>query len=356
MDIKKTLQDILDQTHSSTKKQTIKTTKDGYNFACPVCGDSEKDLDKKRAWILTNKETPYFFCHHECGGMTMSKFLKRFNLTWKEETSDIFDNFMGPLVTETKKKYKYDPKVKALEEIDRLSVSLKDVMLAFGIVPITKSSPAYKYLESRNLEHLIHRFGYQPKWKRLIIFNTLEEPMYARRYSESGEWLEITAKVIGFQARDITGNNKIKYLTYTLEKIRGECGLDYKVKPGCEDYVKLLADTYFSTETAPNDDIYILEGPIDALLVKNGIAITGASKVNKHLSRSNRAHYIFDNDETGRKAQTTQFKYWPDSTKIFDWKSICKLVKHDGIKDINDLHSHCIVNNIEMPKLKDYLL
>jgi hypothetical protein len=355
MDIKKTLQDILDQTHSSTKKQTIKSTKDGYNFACPVCGDSDKDLDKKRAWILTKKETPYFYCHHECGGMSMSNFLKKFNLTWKQETSDIFDDFMGPLATETKKKYKYDPKVKALEEIDRLSVNLRDVMMAFGIVSVKPDSSAYQYLESRNLTHLSHYFGYQPKWKRLIIFNTLEEPMLARRYNEEGEWLEITAKVIGFQARAINDNTP-KYLTYTLEKIRGKCELKYNPKPGCEDYVKLLTDTYFSTQTRPHDDIFVLEGPIDALLVDNGIAITGASKVNKHLSRSDRAHYIFDNDKTGRKAQTDQYKYWSNSTKIFDWQGICKLVKHDGIKDINDLHSHCQSNSIDMPNLKDYLL
>lgn len=345
------VEQILISTHDHPKKHIIKDEKKKLTFACPVCGDSEKDMGRKRAHILFDKAEPYFYCHHECGALSLPKFFNQFGVEYKE---DVFEFFQGPVTI--KSKLSYDPKIMALSEISRLSVHIMDVMRAFGLQNIKPGDEAYQYLESRDLLHVAHYMAYSPKWKRIIIFNTLTEPDFEKQYGPKGERIIRSAKVVGFQARDITGKDSTKYLTYSLERIRTECGLDYKPKRGCDDYIKIMANTYYSTHINPYEPILVVEGPIDALLLPNCMALTGAAKTNWNLNKNANAQYIFDNDEAGKKKATEVWTKWPETTKIFDWIRLCKQIGNDTVKDINDVWSHCKRNGIEMPDLNKFLV
>ena len=349
--IKSEVEKILQTAHSHPKKMEVKVEKDKFSFACPVCGDSEKDVSRKRAHILFNRSEPYFHCHHECGSMSMHKFYQHFGMQYVD---DVFDFFSGPI--KVKQKYTYDPKLMALTEISRLSVHIMDVMRAFGLQNIKPDDDAYKYLESRNILHLAHHMAYSPKMKRLIIFNTLAEPDYEQQPGPNGMRLLRSAKVVGFQGRDITGKQDVKYLTWSLEKIVGQCGLQWNPKRGCEDYIRLMANTYYSTHVNPHKPMLVVEGPIDALLLPNCMALTGASKTNKNLDQNPMAQYIFDNDETGKKKSTQLWTTNQQTTKIFDWSSICKQYNNDKIKDINDLWSHCKQTNQEFPDVNKFFI
>lgn len=348
--IKQDLETILQTVHDHPKKMEVKEEKKKFSFACPVCGDSQKDVSRKRAHILFDKAEPYFYCHHECGAMSIQKFFNHFGVEWKE---DIFEFFQAPVAMQTK--YSYDPKLMALQEISRLGVPIMDVMRAFSLQNIKEGDEAYEYIAKRDLLHVAHYMAYSPKWKRLIIFNTLTEPDFEKQPSLEGMKIYRSAKVIGFQARDITGQDSTKYLTYSLERIRTECGLDYRVKKGCEDYVKTLANTYYSTHINPHKPMLVVEGPIDALLLPNCMALTGAAKTNWNLDRNPMAQYIFDNDEAGRKKQTEVWTRHSKTTKIFDWVGLCKQIGTDSVKDINDIWSHCKQTEQPMPDLNKYL-
>lgn len=345
------LEQILQSTHGHAKKMEVKVEKEKFTFACPVCGDSEKDVSRKRAHVLFNRAEPYFHCHHECGSMSMSKFFGHFGVKYVD---DVFDFFSGPI--KVKQKYTYDPKLMALSEISRLSKHIIEVMRAFRLQNIKPGDDAYKYLESRDLLHVAQYMAYSPSMRRLIIFNTLDEPHYEKQWDETGSKLWRSCQIVGFQARDITGQDKTKYLTYSLEKIVGKCGGIWNPKRGCEDYIRLMAGTYYSTHVNPHKPILVVEGPIDALLLPNCMALTGASKTNKKLDLNPNAQYIFDNDSTGKRKSTELWTRHPNTNKVFDWAGISNAYGTDTIKDINDLWSHCKRSGLEFPDLNKYFL
>jgi len=349
--IRADLEKILQTAHSHPKKMVIKESKDTFNIACPLCGDSNNDMNLKRARIIFTKAEPYFHCHHECGTRSMDQLYREFGMEYKGE---VFDFFTGPITVKTK--LKYDPKKVAMFEISRLALDVYDVMKCYGLTNIKKDSEAYEYLANRNLEHLTEYMAWSEKWKRICIFNPISEPAIEKQYGPKGERYLRSMKVLGFQARDITGKQSAKYLTYSLEKLYGDLELEYKPKKGCESYIKLMANTYFSTLINPHKPMYVVEGPLDALLLDNCMAITGVSKTNKTLDRNPMAQYIFDNDEAGRAKQTEKWSNYPESTRVFDWQGIMKHYKTTTIKDINDLWSHCKQTGQEMPDVNKYLL
>ena len=63
----------------ATKKQGL------YNFRCPYCGDSQRDLKKARGYLFQVKNTFTFKCHN-CGMSTsFHKFLKDFDQTLHDQ-------------------------------------------------------------------------------------------------------------------------------------------------------------------------------------------------------------------------------------------------------------------------------
>jgi len=348
--IKETLERILTKHHFNENKHKIKETKTGFNFACPQCGDSNTDSTKKRAWILTDKAEPYFFCHHECGGSSLASFFKHFNE--KYEDNGPFDFFSGPI--KVKPTYNYDPKQMALSEASRLAVPIRYIIEGFGAQRIDVGHPQWDYLVSRNLQDYKDYFLYWPEKHRLIILNTLEEPSPEKKWNESGEYLEVNPVVIGFQARAL-GNHSVRYITYTLEKLRAELHLDYRPKPGTEDYVKILSQVFFSTHVNWNDTVLITEGPIDALFLKNSISISGATKKYPKMDENYHCQYIFDNDTTGKQKIREKITDYPNK-QVYNWNKLLRDIEATELKDINDVVNWCNINNVPVPKFKDYFI
>ena len=342
------LQEVLDKTHDNPQKMVIKKSKAGFNFACPVCGDSDTQTAKKRAHILTDKAEPYFYCHHECGPMDLHKFFSHFGITPPKE--DIFTFFDAPV--KVKSSYKYNPKEMALLEIGRLAVPIDTVEKTYRLLRIDESMSCWDYVCSRNLQDHLEYLRYWPERNRLVVLNTLNPPEPEMCWDESGYYPVTKCDVIGFQARAL-GPDNIKYLTYSLEKICGESGLGYRPKPGCEDYVKSLGNTYYSTHVDWDQDVYILEGPLDSLFVKNSIALTGSTKRHKGLDSNPRCLYLFDNDKAGKSKQNEKRTYY--KKPIFNWNGLCKTIGVE-VKDWNDVVNHCITSNSTIPQIKDYFI
>lgn len=349
-DIKEKLNQVLLKTHWHENKHKILESKSGYNFACPMCGDSDKDTTKKRAWILTDKAEPYFFCHHECGGWSTEKFFKHFGIKYEQPEGNDF--FTGPV--KVKPHYRYDARHMAMSEVSNLAVSIDTILETFKCQRIDENHPQWSYLVSRNLQEHKHYFLYWPEKHRLIILNTLNEPSLENQWDEFGIKQVSNPKVIGFQARGL-GNHKVRYITYTLEKIRGEAGLSYRPKPGTEDYVKVMSQVFFSTHVQWDDLVLITEGPIDALFLPNSISISGASKRYDKMDANYHCQYIFDNDSTGIQKQKEKCVKWPNK-QMYNWKRLLNSIGTTGLKDINDVVNYCQENGIDKPEFKDYLI
>ena len=118
----------------------------------------------------------------------------------------------------------------------------------------------------------------------------------------------------------------------------------------------MMANTYYSTMINPHEPMLVVEGPLDALLLPNCMALTGVTKTNKKLNLNPNAQYIFDNDETGKRKQTELWTDYNQTTKCFDWAGLCKQIETDDVKDINDVWSHCKRNGIEFPDLNKFFI
>ena len=349
MEIKEQLQEVLDKTHDSIHKRQIESKSSGYRFACPVCGDSDTDYKKKRAVIVTKTEQPYFYCHHQCGGMSLKNFFKHFNMDFTEKEISDFDFGEARPV----KKYKYNPKEIAIPQLINLSVDLNVLIDTYKMERIDEKHPVWQYLEKRALTDLHYMFLYWPKADRLVILNTLEKPSPERCWNETGYYIQYNPRVIGFQARYLGKNpRQTKYLTYTLEKIRIDAGLPYKPKPGVDEYIRIFVSTYFSTWTDWSKTVYVTEGPIDALHLENSIAITGLSKINEKLLKMHNVQFILDNDEPGKKKQSYLSSI--HGKKIFNWRGIEQ--DYGKVKDLNELQQLCTRQQLPFPNINDYLV
>ena len=347
-DIEDKLQRILDKSHASENKRKFKKANKAIKFACPKCGDSSKNDSLKRAAICFDKAEPYFYCHHECGGQSIHKFFEEFGETYSD---NVFDFFTGPI--KVKRKLRYDPKQMALEEVSRLAMDLDRVKLTYGLESIDENHPVYSYVSKRQLTHKLDYLLYWPKAKRLVILNCLQSPCLERRWNEQGDYLHLGAKVIGFQARDLTNKASVKYLTYSLERMRADSDLVYDPKEGCEDYIKMMGGVFFSTEIDTSKQILVTEGPIDAMCLPNAMALCGSSKNITKIDENPNIHYVFDNDETGlRKAKDKMLL----GKTMFNWPMLLRKIGVDNLKDINEVVMHCKMTDQEIPEFKSFIV
>ena len=148
----------------------------------------------------------------------------------------------------------------------------------------------------------------------------------------------------------------MKYITYTLEKLCAELSLPYRPKPGTEEFIKKLSQTFFSTHVDWSSEVLITEGALDALFLPNSIALSGATKSNSKIDENYLCQFIFDNDETGKKEQVA--KTIKNQKSMFNWQGLCNDIGADPlkIKDINDVVNFCKSNNITIPNYKEYLI
>lgn len=88
----------------------LKKTESGYNFRCPICGDSKKHISKRRCWALTRKDSDnlVIYCHN-CGYSSgLKNFLKNTNIylyneySKKEREENINNLKEGTLLSKSK--------------------------------------------------------------------------------------------------------------------------------------------------------------------------------------------------------------------------------------------------------------
>jgi len=89
-----------------------------------------------------------------------------------------------------------------------------------------------------------------------------------------------------------------------------------------------------------NEQVKIVEGPIDSMFLKNAIAVAGSDLEMKQLK--NKAVYIFDNEPRSIEIIKKMQKLIEKNYQVFIWP------KNIKVKDINDL----ICENISAPEIE----
>lgn len=326
------------------KKQIIKNYPGRINFCCPLCGDSANDVNKRRGNIITRGKFAGFYKCHNCGtAMSVVKFLKKCGI-------DSIDKKLISYVDNEISSYANNPYNQTIstadalfyvDEIDELCVPRDVIKNALHLLECDGSDGnnyGAKYLHSR-LQYNHQKFLYNESMDQLYILN-----------------LTPSGKVFGFQRRELNkqrADKYGKYKTYSLSKIYTDV-LKIEIP---EDISELISE-YNETSMIfnilcvdYNKPIFVTEGPMDAILLGNCIALCGGSKrFNQGIED---LYYIYDSDKDGVKYAINALN---EGKNVFMWR---KYLNDNGIEmrskwDINDLFLYYSNKRMNIPNIMPY--
>ena len=305
--------DIIDSKYIglvSSRLQKFKRVKPNlFNFRCPICGDSQKHKNKARGYFYQVKTNTNFKCHNCGASSSFNNFLKQIDATLhKQYTMEKFkEGFAGG------RNFVVDePKLEFKKPIFKKKLDLPKATE----VPIAK-----EYLEKRKLDP--SKFYFAHKFKEWA--NTQKQTFDTIGRDESRIIIPLhdTEKnLIGFQGRSL-GPNSVKYITVMIN----------------EDAPKI-----YGLDKVDNEKpIYIIEGPFDATLVQNGVAMCGSDLDIRSFGWSD-CIYVYDNEPRNREIVNRIDKTINGGYKVVIWPT--SIVE----KDINDmvLGGHNIMSVLEL--------
>ena len=292
--------DIIDSKYIglvSSRLQKFKRVKPNlFNFRCPICGDSQKHKNKARGYFYQVKTNTNFKCHNCGASSSLNNFLKQIDPTLhKQYTMEKFkEGFAGGrnfVVEEPKFEFKQPVFNKKLD-----------------LPKATEVNIAREYLEKRKLDPSKFYFTYKFKeWT-----NTQKQTFDTIGRDESRIIIPLhdTQKnLIGFQGRSL-GPNSVKYITVMIN----------------ENAPKI----YGLDKVDSQKPIYIIEGPFDATLVQNAVAMCGSDLDIRSFGWSNYI-YVYDNEPRNREIVNRIAKTIDRGEKVVIWPTTVEE------KDINDM-------------------
>ena len=273
------------------------------NFRCNVCGDSSKSTNKKRAYILKNREVWVFYCHNCLASMSAKKWLEKyfndlFKVYIKESCYSKYVPRLNEINVELKKKSL--PQSKPYNEKD-------DIKWFYSI---NSTKPEAQFLIKKAIEFCEKRFipKYVYDWWFVATDGRYRNRLVITFRDKEG-------KIYSYQCRTLVGAEP-KYIT--------------KISPELNVYNYYLVDT--------ERPVIVIEGPIDTIFVENSIATTGRGKMqDEKLAIYKHKYFLLDNDGAGKQ---TALKLLKDGQYVFIWnRFIDAFPEFKGCKDMND----CIV-------------
>jgi hypothetical protein len=323
--------------HDTIDKQKVDESNDRkLNFACPICGDSEKKTSKKRGNLYLDTEAYKCFNDGCMAYMTLSEFVARMS----RETGIMLPTFVVDLEHKPVKIKRDDNQlIRFLTSDTSELIKITDVVNRFGLKrldQLEEDSRALSYIKSRDLDQ-IEEFGdylySDSSDSRVFIFN------FDRR----------SGRLLGFSMRSLDPKTDRKYIIKTYTDLASIFMQKHLAKQLIEDANFL--NNYFNILNIDfTKPILVAEGQFDSMLLDNCIATSGVSKAKSiltNLGAKSGIRIIFDRDKAGK---TQMMNFIKQGYSVFLWnkaiseiKKICESssesIKLTGVKDLNDLFS-----------------
>lgn len=340
------IQNILDNNHKESEKRKIRFYPKNINFACPYCGDSDKILSKKRAYVYLN--TVMFQCFNCEKRTSFVKFCEDFHEEVDVENKiKIYNHVDNNIYSKT------DYKVTSMDKLIDLDKFLNFVNTnkkswITDVKPVEKNSRVYQYLtfERNMLDHSgIYQGIYQKFRDGKRVFYT---PVLINM-NMSGN------KLLGIQLRNLEKDKTKRFF-----KIVDFEELYNFINPGkpideieAIPYNK-LSHFYNILNVNFDDWITVFEGYIDSKFCTYGnsiglIGLNSGKDLLKFLTDSDeglKLRFFYDNDDDGLRRSIELLE---QGHKVFLWKKFIKdyLDKCKNrsrmekvftyVKDLNDL-------------------
>ena len=299
---------------SSRLSRFARKSRDLYNFRCPICGDSQKNLYKARGYLFNKKNSLIFKCHN-CGiGGSLKFLLDKLDPTLSRQYS--FENY---------KEEKGEPVQQEKVPIFRKPVFSK--IDAPRLTDLEPDHPAVKFCDVRLLP--------KERYSDLYFANCFKSWVskydvdLAARLKENDPRIIIPffskdRKLIAAQGRSLE-NNTLRYFTIKIDKSATKIfGLD-KIK---EDEL-----------------IYIVEGPFDSMFLPNSLAMAGSDLDDVSMFYAKNVVFVYDNEPRNKEIV---FKIEKSIKKGF---AVCIWPDTVKFKDINDM----VIGEIEILEIIDII-
>ena len=323
--------------HDVPEKQKLDDGNDRkINFACPICGDSEKKVSKKRGNLYL--DTGAYKCFNDgcMAYMTLGEFVAKMS----REHGIMLPSFVIEAEYRPVKVKRDDNQlVRFLTSDTKDLVTITEIANRFGLKRVDQledGSRALQYIRGRNIDQVEDYGDYlysDSSDNKVFIFN------FDRR----------SGRVLGFSMRSLNPDAERKYIikSYTdLASIFAQKGLQKQLIEDANflnNYFNILNIDFSKT-------ILLSEGQFDSMLLDNCIATSGVSKAKSiltSLGAKKGVRIVFDRDKAG-KGQMMQFI--KQGYSVFLWnkaitelKSMCQgaseMISLTKIKDLNDLFS-----------------
>lgn len=336
--IASSIQLILNKVHTEKNKLTIKQKPDRLQFACPICGDSQKNSTTKRGWLFFRDL--HFKCHNEGCFSTFTDLCKKYNvdldpekklniINWVSENAVIYrKNEDNILANEFKRAI-------TLEQLQEWFDDGRGPLSAFK--PVQQGSKVYKYLKGRGfydsqMTGIYEGIKTNGKWSEpyMIFLNLMGD------------------KVLGMQERNLKSKEQRRFKIWTFSEIYENMNRT-KMDPIEAIPYNKISQLFNIFSVNYEKDITLFEAYIDSKFFPNSIGAVGLNTDMSFLANNELAiRFFFDNDNVGRRKAKEWLKkgyqvfLWE---KFMDWFCINAGTDYastyiwfeNNIKDLNDI-------------------
>ena len=288
-------------------------TPDLFNCKCFYCGDSQKKKSKKRGYFYKKSNNLFYRCFNCEQSTTFYKALEYLDPYLAKEYS--LENYTSNVNKHTPyKKPVFNfkkPVFKTKSEIDLPSIS-----------SLEEKHYAKQYVLKRKIPKGRHKDLFYAKDFKSFVLSLV--PNYDKELVDNDDRLILpfrdeNGNLFAFQGRAL-GKNPLRYITIKLDESLKLFGLDRVNK---------------------SETIYVTEGPIDSLFVKNAVATADSNlAIAEFLGKNN---IVLINDKEPRnKHIVKQIEKYIDSGFF-----VCLLPETFPGKDINE----AVLNGLTKPEI-----
>lgn len=302
---------LIEVFYTHCKRPFHKKYQNVFNAECPICKEGKSAGRSRRLYYFPNKQ--YFYCHNCSRSWKPIDWVKdvtRLSIAEIFKKNDKKNNTSATIITNVIKK-----DVEIVSDLPENSIELTDEYQYDYFKDNCYVKIAKQYCESRRLLTAVN------SCKKFYI--SLEDKIHKNRLVLP--FFNEDEKVVCYQTRALTEKQFPRYLT----------------KRGDKEVFNI------NNINSAIPYIFVFEGPIDSMFVKNGVAIAALSATQKQKEILNNQFgyqliYVFDNDKNNNQTQKRIEKQVKEGSHIFIWPS-----ELDKFKDFNEIC--CKLNLNEIP-------
>ena len=294
------------------------THKHVWNFRCPICGDSKKDPHKARGYIYARQDRLVFKCHNCSEALTFAGLLQSTDpLLYEEYRTSLYvpNRRTAPKPAEPEK-----PKRLHGDKI------FYEVCKRCSDLPPTHEARKYllaRHVQDHNGVYFVERGGDLAQANpsryegiRKIDRGYIVFPYFYRNSLGGWSVAKVKARCLGEVDR------KYRYLSISFSDVEGHL-------------------PYGGHRIDPNDtdNIYVVEGEIDSLMLPNAVARGSSDLYNVATclppgTDNRRLVFIYDNEGRNKEIRRNMERTQKGGYRIFRWP---KDIPVHVAKDLNDV-------------------